>query len=180
MSNKNCPEKYIKKLKICLKEIVHLAVSSIFSFFIIAIFLWAISNRCPSLYKVLTKWANQPPMPIVQSCEFQLVSNSVWDLGNMYPNLRKYNLEYKINSSIGEIAYGISYTEDSRFSIVNEKVTKKLRASNTPYIVFDKRNFKKKPPFVTVYYNAEMGELDELKYEGEECPVRFEFFGDKK
>lgn len=119
-------------------------------------------------------------MPIVQSCAFQLVSNSVWDLGNMYPNLRKYNLEYKINSSIGEIAYGISYTEDSRFSIVNEKVTKKLRTSNPPYIVFDKRNFKKKPPFVTAYYNAEMGELDELKYEGEECPVRFEFFGDKK
>lgn len=180
MKNKNCAATYTKKMKRCFKKTLALSVNSVFSFLVIAFFLWVISDRCPVLYKALTKWANQPPMPIVQSCEFQPISNSAWDLSNMYPNLRKFNLEYKINSSIGEIAYGISYTEDSRFSIVNEQVTKKLGISNPSYVVFDKRNFKKKPPVVTVYYNAELGELTELKYEGEECPIRFEFFGDKK
>lgn len=163
-----------------IQRFLHLISTSIFSFITIAFFLLVASKCCPQLYKGLTKWANQPPMPIVRTCELRLVSRKDWDFGEMYPNLRKYILEFDINSSIGEVAYGISYIEDNKFSILPESTSSLPSLNNLPYVVFDKRNFKKKPPRVVAFYNAERGELDELKFEAEECPVRFEFFGDKK
>ncbi len=145
-------------------------------FVTVAVVLWVLAQTCPSVYRILTKWANQPAVPVVTECTFtpqimkELESPSL-------KTLKKYSVKFKVDTSLGETAYGIAYTEDSRFSVHSIAFNELPRDGELPYVVFDKRSFKRSPPEVIVFFNEARGELEEMKFNGSECPVIFEMFG---
>jgi hypothetical protein len=159
---------------------LHLFVTTCSGFIFIAFILFILSLASPTAYKLLTKWANQPPMPTIKRCTLKMIPNEQWDIGALFKNVRKYRLTFELDTTLGDSAYGISYIEDSRLSIKDIKSKDFPKYDDPAYVVFQKRDFSKNPPELFVYFNATEGELDKLDYTRDECPVNFSFFGDRK
>lgn len=158
----------------------HFLYTTIGGFVSIALFLLVLSCLWPYAYKQLTKWANQPPLPTIKKCIFTPVKLPDLEDSKSLKQLKKYTVKFDLDTSIGETSYGIAYVEDSRFSI-NPIDYSGLPASYDPaYVVFDKRNFKRKPPELIAFFTEEQSELEKLEFSGPDCPVKFEMFGGEK
>lgn len=155
------------------------AIGTVVGIFVLAFALNQLAGW-PKAYRYLTKWANQPPLPVAKRCIFMPVEDERFKNLPALSSLRKYTVSFDLDTSLGNKAYGIAFVNDQRFGPYAEGYSEVPRADDPQYIFLPRRDYRKNPPKLTVIYDASDGELDSLEFESSDCPVHLEFFEGEK
>lgn len=160
-----------------IKEVLKNIFNTILGLFVLAGALSLFSN-CPTLYRGLTKWANQPPIPLFKSCIFTPMA--VPDLQNLptLKGVKKYKLTFETDNQLGDNTYAIVYTDDFRFSLYSNDSTLPPM-TQSQHLFFTKRSFAHSPEII-VWFDGSETELEKEKFDAGDCPIKIEFFGGSK
>lgn len=132
----------------------------------------------PNWYRELTKWANQPQLPIVKKCTFTPLSNDRFQESTAVASLKRYSVTFEIDTTIANSAYGIAIA-DFRFTLYPETDHNEIpKKTDRNYTVLQPRDYKETPLTITAIFTTNFGDLKQKTYESHDCPIRLYFFGE--
>lgn len=152
-------------------------ITTLVGIVVIALFFESLSFYKPEVYRFLTKWANQPPLPLIKKCIFEVDSAMSFSKNPSLMTLQRYILTFEVDTSVGELSYAVAYTDDMRFAIYPEGVYRSPSVEDPSYLFVHKKNIKKSGLKFNIIFDAENGELNSLEYSGVDCPIKAYLFG---
>ena len=147
---------------------------------VVAVFFNFISGCFPKIYRPLTKWANQPPIPLTKSCRFAPLLDVDNSQSSASKFLKWYDVHFTLDTSTGSTSLAVAYVDDMHFAPYFHGHRAKPKASDPSQLFIPKTNFKNSEFKLTVVHDSEDGELGQLDFNYNECPIKLEFFGGDK
>lgn len=131
----------------------------------------------PDTYRILTRWVNQPPVPVTKSCVFIELEEVNRMQSKALSFLKWYDVKFHLDSSIGSQSLAVAFSDDFRLAVYNFGHRKKPKESDPAHLFIGKTDFKSGEFWLTAVHDSSEGELGKMEFSFEECPIRLEFFG---
>lgn len=171
--------KNTSRATIFVRWLINLFVTTLLGFVFLSLMLWALSTLSPSKYRELTKWANQPALPIVKSCQFNPIESTDLNASATMKDLKRFNVSFEIDTSAASNSSVILFTENLAIGIYPLGSKAVPSDKDKSFMVFSKKDLRRQPLSVEAIVDEEAFEVGEnRKFEGTSCPIGIAFFGE--
>lgn len=170
----------ISSLWPCLSWFLKTLATTIIGFLILAGFLWFMSMISPNLYRALTKWANQPALPIVEECTFTRLDDDSLRASPGMASLRRFSVSFKLDTAFGSKSSAIIFSENSAVGVYPAGAMAIPKATDKAWLVLTRTDFRKSGLVVEVIADSIAADIEEKTYHRDECPILVVPFGGSK
>ena len=143
--------------------------------FVLALSLNVIARLCPSTYRWLTAWANQPNLPPIQSCRFDPINSDTLTVLSQTKTLKRFRVAFSLEHSGDLVRTIFLYSENPSISLYPEGTNAIPRMKDPPFLVVRNADLKGNKFAVEAIVDTENMRVSEADYSGRDCPVNVIF-----
>jgi hypothetical protein len=165
----------IKKLG---RELLVLAGEAIFGFVTIALALAALHSFSQPTYRFLTKWANQPRVPVASKCDFISANSADLKALPATESLNRYRVVLNLDSPAEKDVAAIVFSQNPSIGVYHSGASQRPNSNDRSWVVINanKLNRRENIEIEAIVDSDEFGPVDS-SFEGSACPVTISFFG---